>query len=214
MKPPDRIIPPGRHHKAPPFPDTPELAEQRAQSPTAQAMIRATRRLLAEGGLTAAADRRIHAAGEWPVGTMRYWFGGREGLLVQVARHEHLRRLDQIRRALRAVASPGELTETLLGLADAQDHYRVARALLDAAAAMPDLAMCQHRLWEEWRTRMREIVVDLQERGIVRAELDPEALALLWSAVTSGLAEHREAPPTVDLRAVIHLLHRYAANVE
>jgi hypothetical protein len=37
--------------KTPPAPDTPELAEQRAQAPTAQAMIKATRRLLAEGGL-------------------------------------------------------------------------------------------------------------------------------------------------------------------
>ena len=177
-------------------------------------MIRATRRLLAEGGLTSTTDRRVHAAGEWPVGTMRYWFGGREGLLVQVARHEHLRRLDQIRRALREVSTPDELTETLLGLADAQDHYRVTRALLDAATAMPDLAMWQHRLWADWRTRMRTIVVDLQDRGIVRGELDPEALALVWSAVTSGLAEHREAEPTVDLRAVIQLLHRYAANLE
>ena len=206
-------MPPGRH-KAPPFPDTPELAEQRAQSPTAQAMIRVTRRLLAEGGLTAAADRRIHAAGEWPVGTMRYWFGGREGLLVQVARHEHLRRLDQIRRALRDLSSPGELPEALLGLADAQDHYRVTRALLDAAAAMPDLAMWQHRLWEDWQARMRAMIVDLQDRGIIRAELDPEALALVWSAVTSGLAEHREAQPTVDLGGVIHLLQRYAVNLE
>jgi len=201
------------HHKAPPVPDTPELAEQRAQSPTAQAMIRATRQLMAEGGLSWAADRRIHATGRWAPGTMRYWFGGREGLLVQVARSEHLRRFDQIRRAMRQVSSSAELTDALIELADAPDHYRVTRALLDAAASMPDLAMSQHRLWEDGRDRMRAIVVDLQDRGIVRPEHDPEALALVWSAVTSGLAEHREAQPTVDLRAVMQLLQRYAAEL-
>jgi DNA-binding transcriptional regulator YbjK len=74
-------------------------------------MIKATRRLFADGGLERATDQRIHAATPHPklsrragrpAGTMRYYFGSREDLLVQVARSEQLQRLDQIRRALRA----------------------------------------------------------------------------------------------------------------
>jgi AcrR family transcriptional regulator len=215
----DRTTASGGRSRTPPTPDTPELAEQRAQAPTAQAMIKATRRLLAEGGLEWASDQRIHAATPHPKlgrrtgrppGTMRYYFASRERLLVQVARFEHLQRLDQVRRALRAVATTEELTAALLRLIDAPEHYRVIHALLQASAAMPELADHQQRLWADWRGRMREIVIDLQHRGIVSADHDPEALALVWSAVTLGLADHREAEPKLDLRSVYRLLQQYA----
>lgn len=206
--------------RTPPAPDTPELAEQRAQAPTAQAMIKATRRLLAEGGLASATDRRIHAATPhpklgrgWPPGTLRYYFGSLEGLLVQVARYEHLQRLDHIRRTLRQANSRDGLTQALLRLVDTPEHYRVIRALLDASAAMPKLAAQQQRLWADWRTRMREIVLELQDRGIVHPEHDPEALALVWGAVTLGLADQREAEPALDPQAVYSLLQRYAAQL-
>jgi hypothetical protein len=203
---------PRGRHRAPPAPDTPELAEQRAQSATAQAMIQVTRRLLAEGGLAWATDRRIHSAGSFTIGTMRYWFGGREGLFVQVARTEHLARIDLVRRTLREVRTTDELLDALIGLADARDHYRVVRALLDASVAMPDLAVSQHRLWEDWRERMGTIVLDLQSRGVVRGDLDPDAIAIVWSAISTGLAAHREAQPTVDLRIVRAVLQAYTTQ--
>src|SRR5215469_16537571 len=99
-----------RGQTRPQSPDTPELAERRAQAPAAQALIRATRRLFAEGGPEWATDKRIHDTASrpggrkgFPLGTIRYYFGGRERLLVYVARHEHLTRLDRVRRALRDV---------------------------------------------------------------------------------------------------------------
>ena len=105
----------------PQSPDTPELAERRAQAPAAQALIRATRRLFAEGGPEWATDKRIHDTASrpggrkgFPLGTIRYYFGGRERLLIYVARHEHLARLDRVRRALRKVDSSEELATALL----------------------------------------------------------------------------------------------------
>ena len=88
--------PPGRNRKTPrrgqtrpPAPDTPELAERRAHAPAAQALIKATRRLFAEGGPEWATDKRIHDTATrpggrkgFPLGTIRYYFGGRERLLV------------------------------------------------------------------------------------------------------------------------------------
>ena len=171
-------------------------------------MIRATRSLLVEGGLLAATDRRIHEheLGPWAMGTMRYWFGSREGLLVQVAREEHLRRLDRVRRALRD-AGVHNLTEVLAELADDPEHYRVSRALMDAALQMPDLAHQQHRLWEDWRLRMRGMVELLQEREVISNEHDPDALALFYGALLTGLSTHREAAPDADLRSTLELLH-------
>src|SRR5438552_6851828 len=119
---------PGRNRKAPrrgqtrpPAPDTPELAERRAHAPAAQALIKATRRLFAEGGPEWATDKRIHDTATrpggrkgFPLGTIRYYFGGRERLLVGVARYEHLAQLDRVRRALRSVTKSDQLAGTLL----------------------------------------------------------------------------------------------------
>ena len=69
---------PGRNRKTPrsgqtrpPAPDTPELAERRAHAPAAQSLIKATRRLFAEGGPEWATDKRIHDTATRP--------GGRKG---------------------------------------------------------------------------------------------------------------------------------------
>ena len=142
---------------------------------------------------------------------MRYYFGSREGLLVQVARFEHLQRLDQVRRALRDVATTDELTAALLRLVDAPEHYRVVHSLLVASAAMPELAAQQQRLWAEWRARMCEIIIDLQDRGIVHGDHDAEALALVWNTVALGLAQHRQAEAALDQRFFFELLQQYAS---
>jgi AcrR family transcriptional regulator len=75
----------------------------------------------------------------FPLGTIRYYFGGRERLLVYVARHEHLARLDRVRRALRNVSTNEELTTALLNLAQDLDHFQVSFGLLTEARQMPKL---------------------------------------------------------------------------
>jgi hypothetical protein len=132
---------------------------------------------------------------------------------VQVARFAHLQRLDQLRRALRGITTAAELSAALLRLVDAPEHYRVVHALLDASAAMPKLAAQQQELWADWRGRMREIVIDLQDRGIVHPDHDAEALAVVWNTVALGLAEHCQPEPTLDLRSVYQLLQEYATRL-
>ena len=182
---------PGRNHPAPSrgptrpqTPDTPELAERRAQAPAAQALIRATRRLFAEGGPEWATDKRIHDTASrpggrkgFPLGTIRYYFGGRERLLIYVARHEHLTRLDRVRRALRKVNNSQEL-------------------------------------WQDWIAKLSEMIGELKARGVAPADQDPYALALLWSSLTAGLAAHHLANPQIDLQPAVELAQLYAASLE
>jgi AcrR family transcriptional regulator len=219
---------PGRKRSAtprgptrPPAPDTPELAERRAQAPAAQALIRATRRLLAEGGPEWATDKRIHdtasrPAGRkgFPLGTIRYYFGGRERLLVYVARHEHLTRLDHVRRALRKVNSTQELAATLLKLAGDLDHFQVALGLLTEARQMPELQVAQAQLCEDRLAKLTEMISELQARSIVGAKHDPYALALLWSSLTAGLAAHQIAYPQIELQPALDLAHLYATSLQ
>jgi AcrR family transcriptional regulator len=210
----------GRGQTRPQAPDTPELAERRAQAPAAQALIKATRRLFAEGGPEWATDKRIHDTASrpggrkgFPLGTIRYYFGGRERLLVYVARHEHLAQLDRVRRTLLAVEASDELTTALLRLTENLDHFQVTFGLLTEARQMPELQAAQAQLWEDWVAKLSEMVSELQGRGVVRAAHDPYALALLWSSVTAGLAAHHLANPELALQPALDLAQRYAASL-
>jgi AcrR family transcriptional regulator len=205
----------------PAAPDTPELAERRAQAPAAQALIRATRRLFAEGGPEWATDKRIHDTASrpggrkgFPLGTIRYYFGGRERLLVYVARHEHLTRLDHVRRALRKVNNSQELAAALLKLADDLNHFQVTLGLLTEARQMPELQVAQAQLWEDRLAKLTEMISELQARSVVGAKHDPYALALLWSSLTAGLAAHQLANPQIELQPALDLAHLYATSLQ
>lgn len=204
----------------PQSPDTPELAERRAQAPAAQALIRATRRLFAQGGPEWATDKRIHDTASrpggrtgFPLGTIRYYFGGRERLLVYVARHEHLARLDRVRRRLRSVNTGEELTIALLGLAEDVDHFQVSFGLLTEARQMPQLQATQAALCEDWIAKLTQMLAELKVRGIAPADQDPYALALLCSSLTSGLAAHQLANPEIDLEPALALAQLYATSL-
>ena len=219
---------PGRNRAAtsrgptrPPAPDTPELAERRAQAPAAQALIRATRRLFAEGGPEWATDKRIHDTASrpggrkgFPLGTIRYYFGGRERLLIYVARHEHLARLDRVRRALRKVNNSQELAAALLKLANDLDHFQVNFGLLTEGRQMPELQATQAELWDDWIAKLTEMVAQLKARGAAPADQDPYALAVLWSSLTAGLAAHRLANPQIDLQPALELAQLYATALQ
>ncbi|MGO9791039.1 MAG: TetR/AcrR family transcriptional regulator [Solirubrobacteraceae bacterium] len=222
----DVTTPPGQNPQGsrrtgptrPQAPDTPELAERRAQAPTAQALIKATRRLFAEGGPEWATDKRIHETTAHPrggrgvpLGTIRYYFGGREPLLVYVARYEHLNHLDRVRRVLRSVQSSEQLPEALGGLVEDLDHYQVIFGLLTEARQMQDLRTTQASIWDDWLSKLAEMVGELQGRRIVRGQHDPYALALLWSSVTAGLAAHRIGNPEISLTPALELVQLYAA---
>lgn len=212
---------PSRGPTRPQAPDTPELAERRAQAPAAQALIRATRRLFTEGGPEWATDKRIHDTASrpggrkgFPLGTIRYYFGGRERLLIYVARHEHLARLDRVRRALRQVNSSDELTAALLNLAQDLDHFQVSFGLMIEARQMPELQAAQTALWEDWIAKLTEMVDELKARGAAPTDQDPYALAVLWSSLTAGLAAHHLANPQIDVQPALDLAQRYATSLQ
>jgi AcrR family transcriptional regulator len=183
-------------------------------------LIRATRRLFAEGGPEWATDKRIHDAASrpggrkgFPLGTIRYYFGGRERLLVYVARHEHLARLDRVRRTLRKVDSSEELAAALLKLAEDLDHFQVSFGLLAEARQMPELQATQAALSEDWIAKLTEMVAELKARGAAPAGQDAYALALLWSSLTAGLAAHHLANPQIELQPALALAQLYAASL-
>lgn len=211
---------PSRGPTRPPSPDTPELAERRAQAPAAQALIKATRRLFAAGGPEWATDKRIHDTATrpggrkgFPLGTIRYYFGGRERLLIHVARHEHLAWLDRVRRALRKVNSKEDLTATFLGLAQDLDHFQVSFGLLAEARQMPELQSTQAALSQDWIDKLTEMVAELTGRGAAPADQSPYALALLWSSLAAGLAANRLANPEIDLQPALDLAQHYASEM-
>jgi hypothetical protein len=132
---------------------------------------------------------------------------------VYVARHEHLAQLDRVRRTLLAVETSDGLQTAVLRLAEDLDHFQVTFGLLTEARQMPELKAAQAQLWEDWAAKLAEMVGELQGRGIVRADHDPYALALLWSSVTTGLAAHHLASPEIALQPALDLAQRCAASL-
>ena len=106
-----------------------------------------------------------------------------------------------------------ELATALLGLAEDPEHFQVTFGLLTEARQMAELQAAQAVLWEDWLSKLTEMVSELQARGIVRAEHDPYALALLWSSVTAGLAAHHLANPGIELKPALDLAQLYAASL-
>ena len=144
---------------------------------------------------------------------IRYYFGGHERLLVYVARHEHLARLDRVRRALRKVNNSQELAAALLTLADDLDHFQVSFGLLTEARQMPELQAAEAELWEDWIAKLTEMVAELKARGAAPADQDPYALAALWSSLTAGLAAHHLANPQIDLQPALDLAQLYGTSL-
>jgi AcrR family transcriptional regulator len=207
-----------RGQTRPAAPDTPELAERRAQAPAAQALIKATRRLFAEGGPEWATDKRIHNTATrpggrkgFPLGTIRYYFGGREQLLIHLARYEHLTQLDRISRALRALKTSDQLPRKLLRFAEDDEHYQIEFGLLTEARQMPNLRAAQAALWQDRLEKLTEMIAELQQRELVAHHHDPSAIALLYTSITAGLAAHHLANPEIKLKPALDLAQTCSA---
>ena len=109
--------------------------------------------------------------------------------------------------------SAEELATALLALAEDLDHFQVTFGLLTEARQMPELQAAQAQLWDDWIAKLTAMVAELQARGVVRAERDAYALALLWSSVTAGLAAHHLANPQIELKPALALAQLYAASL-
>ncbi|MGH3500414.1 MAG: TetR/AcrR family transcriptional regulator [Nocardioidaceae bacterium] len=182
-------------------------------------MLTAATALIAEVGWGRVTTRAVAERAGLPLGAVSYHFRGKQELLSQAA----LETVEAIfpTRELAAVESLPKLTpliKTSLGNRDSYDPV-LSGALLEAmreAGRNPVLATRITASLAEYRRLLCGLVHTEQQRGAVRADTDPTALATLIAAAGDGLLLHALLDPRLDVseaaEALLALLHQPAGR--
>jgi AcrR family transcriptional regulator len=182
---------------------TPGSDETRAR------LLRSAAELIAELGWGRVTTRAVAARADLPHGAVSYHFRGKQELLTEAALHvfERAFPIDQL-QALEQLPDLVALFEPFLG-EQSQEQQLVSRvgtqAMLEAERN-PVLRTRLADLLSEFRQAVRELARTGQERGIVPADVSPDALATLLGAVGDGLFLHARLDPTLDAAAALNAL--------
>lgn len=191
-------------------------------------MVETARRLIGERGAAATSTTAIQAGTPGPrrkgssaaPGSLFYYFGTKERVLIEVLRTDVAGRLEGVRARLQAVASFDEL---IAALADALDEFLaedpgshvVLTDLVGEALRNPALAEAQAEVYAEWRREVTAMIEDLERRGVVALRFPAAQLTELLTAVGQGLAIQEVTDPAWDRkpaqRAARELLRLAAA---
>ncbi|MGI5187521.1 TetR/AcrR family transcriptional regulator [Promicromonospora sp. CA-289599] len=139
-----------------------------------------------------------------------YFPDGKEQLLLAVAQHEadrvltdqepHLSRLD-------TWESWSAWRDAVLARYRAQGRLCPLGALMDQVSSTPGATEVVTELLGQWQERVRRGVVVMQEKGEVRADLDPDrAAAAFVAGIQGGVQVLRATGSTVHLEAVLDAL--------
>lgn len=176
-------------------------SRERGES-TRAALFQAAAELIAEEGWGSVTTRAIAARAGVPHGAVGYHFNGR-GELLREAAIGALAELLALPVALASQAT--SVTELLRGTLDWYTggglRHRTVALLMEAlreadrdeAVREPLAAMLR-----EYRIALAELIRRDQARGAVRADADPEGLAMAISALLDGLVAHARLDPELD----------------
>jgi AcrR family transcriptional regulator len=180
-------------------------------------MIKTARRLIGERGAAATTITAIQAHTPGPrrkrtsaaPGSLFYYFGTKERVLIEVLRTDVAERLQRLRARLAKVTSFDELTAALAdGLdefltQDVRSHV-VLTDLVGEALRHPQLAEAQAEVYADWRRQLTEMLDDLQRRRVLQASIPVAQLAELITAVAQGLAVQELTDPSWDRGPAVH----------
>lgn len=142
-----------------------------------------------------------------------YFPGGKEELLLAVARYEAGRVLTDQEPHLSALDSWESWSawrDAVLERYRAQGRSCPLAALMDQVSSTPGAAEVVTELLEQWQRRVRDGVVTMQAKGLVSAGLDPHRVAGSFVAgIQGGVQVLRATGSTDQLRSVLDLLLDY-----
>ena len=150
-------------------------------------------RLASSYGLEAVTVRRVAEEAGWSTGAVVHYFADKEELLLLAFSTVADRVRTRLAEAAEQTTEPLDLVRAWLveGLPigrERQAEVRVWFAFLGLALTRPDFARAQRLTYRAWRGRVADLLRDAQERGDIRADVDPSAAAAALVAVVDGLA--------------------------
>lgn len=160
--------------------------------------------LIGDEGYRALTTTRIEAITGVSRGLVSYHFGSKQGLIEAVIRHVQAAFVDHIVGLQRAEWSCGidgvlGLVKGYLGqlLKDPRRSRVVLILTVESIASQPALKAAIQLLNAVLRDSLREQLVQGQQDGSIRADLDPTTEALVLAGILRGLTVQWLADPTV-----------------
>lgn len=183
------------------------------------AVLEATVRLIATGGLQAVSHRAVEAAAGVSHGTTRYYFGSRKKIVDATLEYLAARdagMADQARQAAVATSAPAgfdvdRVADLMVALVTGEQHYQLARyELMLEVARRPELRPSLVR----WRMSfIARIEVMLTQLGAP----NPDLAARWWVAALDGLLLDELCAGTLPFREharpLIRAMLATAANI-
>lgn len=185
------------------------LSMARIDDPVRERIVAAALRAIGESGT--AGLRVVAVAHEAGVsqGMIRYYFGDRQGLVDEALARRFSARFGEFMGVFaertKGCSTPAEFRSVIQAVlkevfVPARSSMRLERnSDLGEAVARPALAAKIAAEREESLGELRDIVADAQARGLMRADLDPAAVAGLHLAMVHGCSLFELGASSVDV---------------
>ena len=188
-----------------------EERERRVQLPLARQMVETARRLIGERGLAATSTTAIQRGtpgrrrpgSSAASGSIFYYFGSRERVLIEVLRVDVEQRLALLQARLQPAATFDEFMAAAAGametfVAEAPGSHVLLTELAGEGLRNPALAAAQAEAYDRWRAQLTVMLADAEARGVVSFRIEVAQLAELLTAIGQGLALQQFTNPRWD----------------
>lgn len=185
-------------------------AEERAErvaSEQGQRIVAAMHRTVGEQGANGATFDRVTREAGVARGSIFYYFGSKERLLVEVLRLHANERIEAVRQAVACAATPEGLVEAVAGQLDLflkEDGTHVLVYEMAAAAPRSDaLRTALGDFYRRWRVELADMLEGKVHEGVIDGLVDPESTACVLTSLGEGITLQALADPDRDLAPLL-----------
>ena len=187
----------------------PKASDQRGDR-TRQLILQSAADLVIEKGWQQVTSRQVASHAGVNQALVHYHFGSMEALLRQAVISRLEQEMAEPIAKMLASASPGEglrhMSDWLRALDPGGPMASLSAEVLAAATRDEEIRAWLAGLLIELRQQMAESIAAGQRAGRVRADISPEAVAMLSAALVDGLGFHALIDPQLQLAGVAETL--------
>jgi AcrR family transcriptional regulator len=190
---------------------TPDAAKapDKLEGEKAQRIIAAMRNSLATRGAAGSTFDQVAREAGVSRGLLHYYFGSKERLLIEVARHDCELRIGALEEGLSAAKSVDDILQTLLSQLEAfvedEPGSQVVLELLSAARHSDEIRTETAELYRRWRAHLADALRQKEREGVVKLRGDAEAVASVVFALGDGLSMQLISDPDWDSAASLEV---------
>jgi AcrR family transcriptional regulator len=165
-------------------------------TPTRQALLDATRAVVARRGVGDTTSRHITDEAGASLGAITYYFGSKDALIAEALAGEIERLAEPALAALESSDDPAARMARAMGLllaalTDQADRVPLFVETLAAAGRGDDAAPAVRAVLATLQSRLEAVIAELRGDDLVPAWVDPTAMAGLIVATASGIVVHQ-----------------------